>query len=193
MISYLEGKLISKTEKYIVLLINGVGYKVFMPIESIKKIQQPDGVVKVFTYLNVREDALDIYGFLNEMEKELFELFITVSGVGPKVALTVVSLGKPEELAGAILKEDVGFLTSVAGIGTKIAKKIIVELKDKVIGLSFGASESGYFSSDTEAVEALSALGWSRRDIREALNRVSPEIKEPEARVKEALKMLGKS
>jgi len=192
MIAYLEGTIISKTEKHIILLVNGVGYKVFVPSDSIQKIQQQNDTVKVFTYLNVREDALDIYGFLTEMEKELFELLITVSGVGPKVALTVVSLGKPEELAGAILKEDISFLTSVAGIGTKIAKKIIVELKDKVIGLSFGASESGYISSDTEAVEALSSLGWNRKDIREALNRVSPDITEPEARIREALKMLGK-
>ena len=192
MISYLEGKLISKNDKYATVLVGGIGYKIFMSAEALKKIQQSDEDVKIFTYLNVREDALDLYGFLTEQEKELFEMLIMVSGVGPKSALAILALGDPAALAGAISREDIKFLTEVAGIGTKTAKKISVELKDKVASLSFELGEDAYASSDTEAIEVLTTLGWSNKEAREALQRVPREITSAEQRVKEAMKLLGR-
>ena len=192
MISYLEGKLISKNDKYATVLVGGIGYKIFMSAEALKKIQQSDEDVKIFTYLNVREDALDLYGFLTEQEKELFEMLIMVSGVGPKSALAILALGDPAALAGAISREDIKFLTEVAGIGIKTAKKISVELKDKVAGLSFELGEDAYASSDAEAIEVLTTLGWSNKEAREALQRVPREITSAEQRVKEAMKLLGR-
>ena len=192
MISYLEGKLISKNDKYATVLVGGIGYKIFMSAEALKKIQQSNEDVKIFTYLNVREDALDLYGFLTEQEKELFEMLIMVSGVGPKSALAILALGDPAALAGAISREDIKFLTEVAGIGTKTAKKISVELKDKVAGLSFELGEDAYASSDAEAIEVLTTLGWSNKEAREALQHVPREITSAEQRVKEAMKLLGR-
>ena len=192
MISYLEGKLISKNDKCATVLVGGIGYKIFMSAEALKKIQQLDEDVKIFTYLNVREDALDLYGFLTEQEKELFEMLIMVSGVGPKSALAILALGDPAALAGAISREDIKFLTEVAGIGIKTAKKISVELKDKVAGLSFELGEDAYASSDAEAIEVLTTLGWSNKEAREALQRVPREITSAEQRVKEAMKILGR-
>lgn len=192
MISYLEGRIIFKAEKYAVVLVNGIGYKVFMSVETLKKIQQSESVVKIQTYLNVREDAMELYGFLTEMEKELFELLITVSGIGPKIALAILSLGEPPTLAGAIAREDVNFLSGVAGIGAKTARKIVAELKDKAADLSFELADSAHAASDAEAVELLIALGWSAREARDALRRVPREITGTESRIREAMKLLGR-
>ena len=123
MISYLEGKILRKTQKYATLLVGGVGYKVFVPVSFLNKLEL-GGDASIFTHLNVKEDALDLYGFSSESELELFELLISISGVGPKAALGIISLDTPEKIAGAILREDFAYLSSVSGIGAKTGKKI---------------------------------------------------------------------
>lgn len=191
MISYLAGKAIKITDKYIVLNVNGVGYKVFLSGSDLDKIQQNKDDVKVYTHLNVREDALDLYGFLTEAELEFFELLITISGIGPKAALNIISIDAPSVVAGAISREDVGYLTKISGIGTKMAQKIILELKDKVSKLSFKIDNIGV-SPDMDAIDALVSLGWNAKEAREALRDVPREIVSAEARIREAMKILGK-
>lgn len=191
MIAHLEGSVAAKTEKYAVIAVSGVGYKVFMPAGDLHKIQQDDESVKVYTYLCVKEDALELYGFLDTAQLELFGLLIGISGIGPKVALVVLSTEKPGVLAGAIAREDVAFLTKISGIGEKIAKKIVLELREKIAGLSFGAEGAGG-AIDGDAIDALVALGWNARDARDALARISKDIARTEERIKEALKVLGK-
>lgn len=191
MISYLEGRVAAKAEKYAIIVVNGVGYKVFMPAGDLHKIQQDDESVKLHTHLCVKEDALDLYGFLDTAQLELFGLFITISGIGPKVALGVLSTEKPSVLAGAIAREDITFLTKISGIGEKIAKKIVLELREKISGLSF-AVEGAEGAVDGDAIDALVALGWNVKDARDALRRVPADIIRTEARITEALKVLGK-
>lgn len=191
MISYLEGKAIKIADKYIILNVGGVGYKVFLSGSDLGKLQQSQENVKVYTHLHVREDALEFYGFLTDAELEFFELLITISGIGPKAALNIISTDRPSVVAGAILREDVGYLTKISGIGSKTAQKIILELKDKVSKLSFKI-ESGGVSPDMDAIDALVSLGWNAKEAREALRNVAREITGTEARIREAMKILGK-
>ena len=191
MISYLEGRVAAKTEKYAIIVVGGIGYKVFMPASDIRKIQQDDECVKIHAHLCVKEDALDLYGFLDKTQLELFGLFITISGIGPKVALTVLSTEKPSVLAGAIVREDITFLTKISGIGEKIAKKIVLELREKMSNLSFAVDDAGG-ALDGDAIDALVSLGWNVKDARDALKCVSQDVTRTEARITEALKLLGK-
>jgi len=191
MISYLEGNLIFNNDKWIVVSVGGVGYRVFLPSNSSHKIPQIGEAVKIFTYLHVKEDALTLYGFFTSAELEFFELLITISGIGPKAALAIISLDQPNIIAGAILREDIEFLTKISGIGLKTAQKIVLELKEKVRKLSFDIEDASA-ALDTEPIEALVALGWSTREAREALRRVPREITATELRVKEAMKILGR-
>lgn len=191
MISYLEGKLISKTDKYAVVSAGGIGYRVFLPSNILHKIPEIGELVKIFTYLHVKEDGMALYGFAAPAELEFFELLITISGIGPKAALAIISLDKPNVLAGAILREDINFLTKISGIGAKTAQKIVLELKEKIKKLSFDVEDTDA-TLDADPIEALVALGWSAREAREALRRVPREITQTEQRVKEAMKLLGR-
>lgn len=191
MISYLDGKVIKIADKYIILNVGGVGYKVFLSGSDLGKLQQSRENVKVYTHLHVREDALEFYGFLTDAELEFFELLITISGIGPKAALNIISTDSPSVVAGAILREDVGYLTKISGIGSKTAQKIILELKDKVSKLSFKIDNVGA-SPNMDAIDALVSLGWNAKEAREALRNVAREITGTEARIREAMKILGK-
>ena len=191
MISYIEGKIIKKLQRAVIVLVGGVGYKVFMPAVSLNKLNIGEEG-SFFTHLNVKEDALDLYGFGSGAELEMFELLISISGVGPKAALGIVSLDSPEKIAGAILREDFAYLSSVSGIGAKTGKKIVLELKDKIAKLSFEAEGTEAASSDAEVIDALEALGYSPRDARDTVRNISKETEGVEKRIREALKILGK-
>ncbi len=191
MISYLEGAVVSSSEKFAVVLVGGVGYKVFLSQSASDRIRHIGDAVKVFTHLHVREDALDLYGFFDAAELELFEMLLTVSGIGPKMALAIISIDKPSVLAGAIVREDAVFLTKISGIGNKMAQKIILELKEKIGRLSFKA-EDAEGALDADAIDALVSLGWHMKDARDALKKVPKEIAQTELRIKSALKLLGK-
>ncbi len=190
MISYLEGVVVFQNEKYISVLVGGVGYKVFLSPGTSDAIRQVGDTVRVFTHLHVREDALDLYGFSDAAELELFEMLLIVSGIGPKMALTIISVDRPSVLAGAISREDAGFLTKISGIGTKMAHKIILELKEKIAKLSFKA-EDAEVALDGDAIDALVGLGWSVREARAALRAIPKDIAKTELRIKEALKTLS--
>jgi len=158
MISLVSGTLEVKKEKYVVVNANGVGYKVFVSPETLSKIPKIGGQVKLYTNLHMRQDALELYGFLAEEELQLFETLNGVSGVGPKAAMGVLGVASPRKIKEAIAEGDEAILTRVSGVGRKTASKIILELKEKV------REEIRYIGgvqnvADSEVREALGALG----------------------------------
>jgi Holliday junction DNA helicase RuvA len=188
MISQITGKIILKTEKYVVIEANGIGYKVFATTELLS-IAKLDGISKVWTYLAVRENALDLYGFSNKEELDFFELLITISGVGPKTALGILNVATVGSLRKAISTGETAHLTKVSGLGKKMADKIVLELKGKI-----GSYEevSHGMKEEIDALEALKSLGYSHREAREALQEIDKSIIKTSERVKAALKHLGK-
>lgn len=192
MLSTISGPIELKTEKYLVVDTGGVGYKIFASPRTLDKLPQMGETCKLHTHLYVREDAMELYGFLTLAELNFFELLLTISGVGPRVALNILSIASPKELALAIMKEDAAFLTRVAGVGRKIAEKVILELRDKIGKLDFGVKTGDEQLIDSDALDALTALGYSLKDGRDALRRVPPEISGIGNRVKEALRILGR-
>src|SRR3972149_3448485 len=191
MISRLKGILETKAEKYVIMDIGGIGFKFFVSAATLENLPAAGQSATLHTHLNVREEALDLYGFLTQEELKFFELLLTISGVGPKVALGVLSIASVKTLVSAIAKGEVEFLTKVSGIGTKIAQKIILELKDKIVKLGFEAGEAATLE-DYEVIDALIGLGYTPNQARRAVRNLPKEIKGVEKRIKEALKTLGK-
>ncbi len=189
MISYLYGKVLMRGDRFLIITVGGVGYKVYISPHTRKELSDNEEV-RIFTHLAVKEDALDLYGFLSYAELELFEMLIGVSGVGPRTALGILSLASPETLRTAIASGDTSYLTKVSGIGKKNADKIILELREK-LGAIESTEGGAALAEETDAVEALTALGYSAAHAREALKQVPAEISGTSARVKEALKLLG--
>ncbi len=190
MIGQLKGEISYKEERFVILNAGGVGYKVFVTPETGQNLKEKT-TASLWTHLVVREDALDLYGFLAKTELQFFELLISVSGVGPKSALSVLSLAPPDVLKKAVSAGDSSYLTQVSGIGRKIAEKIILELKDKVINI-VSPDDNVDLTQETEALQALEALGYSTREAREALRRIPADIATTEDKVKKALKSLQK-
>lgn len=181
MISYIKGKVIDIDEKFVVILAGNIGYKI-----HINNFFEKDSEVSLFTYMAVRENAMDLYGFETKTDLNFFELLLTISGIGPKSAMNIISNSKPSFLIEAIQKDDLNYLTKVAGIGRKNAEKIILELKDKL-----GETKEETSSSDqSDVLEALLSLGYSERSIRDVLKKISG--KNTEEKIKLALKELGK-
>lgn len=189
MISYLSGKIILKRDKFIILEVAGIGYKVFLSQQTLFKIPGIGEAIKLFTFQNVREDALDLYGFLTYEELDFFEILNDIRGIGPKAALEISAVGPLEKIRDKILKQDENVFAGIPGIGQKRAMTIILELTGKIKMLD-GARSKG--SSD-EAENALVGLGFSKQQAKDALSRVPSSIKNPEERIKLALKNLGKS
>ncbi len=190
MISILHGTVIDTGTRFAVLDLNGVGYKVYVTDDTLQHLKI-GAETTVWTYLVVREDALDLYGFLSKNEKAFFELLISVSGIGPKSALNILSLVSSETLASSIRTGSVAHLVKVSGIGRKTAEKIVLELKDKMGGMAGSEMTTG-MSSDMDAIEALRALGYETDEAREALKKIDKNIEDTGAKVKAALKELGK-
>jgi Holliday junction DNA helicase RuvA len=189
MIGHLKGTVLALRETHLVIDVAGVGFKVACLKETLRRATVGSPMT-VWTYLAVREDALDLYGFLDESELAFFELLLTVSGIGPKSALAVLDIASVETLRSAIAAANPGYLTSVSGIGKKTAEKIVLELKDKI---PRNASDStGVLRGDQEALEAMRALGYSASEARDALRQVPNEIESGSERLRAALKLLGK-
>lgn len=188
MIGQLTGKVTRHEARFVILDVNGVGYKIFTSTETAQTLKKTTEPVTVLTHLVVREDALDLYGFIDKTELDFFELLISISGVGPKSALSILSLAPPETLRKAISSGNTSYLTQVSGIGRKIAEKIVLELRDKIGALE---SDGEGLDQEAEAIMAMEALGYSSREAREALRHLPPEIADTGAKIKEALKQLG--
>lgn len=190
MIASLEGTIEFKGEKFVVVNVGGVGYRVSIGTETASKIPEKQGKVKLWTYHYVREDANELYGFLHYPELELFGILNHVSGIGPRTALGVMDVASIDTLRRAIASGDTSYLTKVSGIGRKTAERIILELKEKLAGKGV-AVDAQELKQETDALDALVSLGYTRREAREALAGVGQEITKAEDRIKAALKKLS--
>jgi Holliday junction DNA helicase RuvA len=194
MIATLTGVIAEKTMDAVVLDVSGVGYGVLVTSEDYGRLGGGD-LAKLYIYEHIREAAHDLYGFLHPETKELFELLLGVNGVGPKMALSVLSTGNTTEVRQAIAGGDTKFIQRANGVGKRVAERIVVELKDKVglVGVDLG--EAGFLHSEhalsqDEAAEALITLGYSPQDAAKALNGVDKDLP-TEERIKHALKQKG--
>jgi Holliday junction DNA helicase RuvA len=190
MISSLTGKAAHKDGRFAVIDVNGVGYKVAAAADTLAKVKTGD-TVTLWTHLAVRDNAMELFGFLDKEALDFFELLITVSGIGPKTALAILSVASPEVIRRAVASGDTSYLTKVSGLGKKKADKIVLELQDK-IGALLPHESGGKPSEDVDVVEALKSLGYGADDAREALKKLDKKISGTGARVKAALKVLGK-
>jgi Holliday junction DNA helicase RuvA len=193
MIASITGTVIHVDLKYAILSAGGVGYKIFgIPDLLIKANDSQGKEMTVWTHHVIREDALDLYGFLGRNELAFFELLITVSGIGPKSALGIMSVASLEMLRTAITTGDTSLLTKVAGIGKKNAEKIVLELRDKTDNLVQTPEGEHALRNDMDALEALKSLGYTHNESRDALKSLDKSLKDTGAKVKAALKILGK-
>ena len=197
MFYYISGTLALKGEGYVVIDANGIGYKILTSVYSLEKLSGA-GEVKMYTYMYIREDICDLYGFASEEELNMFTLLISVSGIGPKAAVAILSTMPPSDVALAIVSGDTKAITRAQGVGPKVAQRILLELKDKIkneqilsgtvsgedaVPVSFGVSN--------EAVEALCVLGYSSIEAKQALSGIDMNM-DLELIIKEALKKLMK-
>lgn len=194
MIAYLRGSILHRDLRFLIVDTGNVGYKVACPVDILNKISVGEDL-GLWIHTVVREDAFDLYGFLDRETLEFFELLITISGIGPKSALGILSATSLASLKEAVISGETAYLTKISGIGKKIADKIVLELKDKVVYTTeeahAGASLAG--QSDVDAMEALKALGYSQKEARDALEGISRDIKDTGEKVKAALRALGNS
>ncbi len=187
MIGSIRGKITLKTDKCVVVETNsGVGYKVSISPDVLIKVNKLKDEVHFFIHTHVREDSLDLYGFLDIAELEFFEMLIGVSGIGPKGALGILSTTTIETLKTAIRTGDTGYLTKISGIGRKTAEKIVIELRDKLGKEIEGTS----LREELDALEALKSLGYSQNEARDALKEVESNLS-TNAKIKAALKILA--
>ena len=189
MIARLEGIIIYKDEKSLIIDVSGVGYKLSVTTENIENTILGEHT-SFWVYTAVRENSIDLYGFKNTNELSFFELLLSVSGIGPRSALSILSIASIDTLKRAIATGDTSYLNKVSGIGKKTAEKIVVELRDK---LSAYKDENGVglLKDESDILEALKSLGYSQNEARDALKEVHPEIIGTNARIKEALRILG--
>lgn len=199
MFAYLKGLYESRTMDYIVLDVNNIGYKIFMSENSMKKIGKIGTTIKVHTYVKVREDDVSIYGFALQEELRMFELLISVSGIGAKSAITILSNIEPSSFAAAVVSDDVNVLKKLPGIGAKSAQRIILELKDKLKSTANVDTESNtniVTTNNNENIEdmmsALQVLGYSRKDIENIIPKLNITDESLEVLIKKALSLLSK-
>lgn len=200
MYAYIKGSLEVKTKGYIVIEANGIGYKIFMSETAIEKLGEIGETVKVHTYLKVKEDEMSLYGFNSNEELRMFELLLSVSGIGAKIAIGMLSNITPSSFALAVTTNDVAKIKSLPGIGPKGAQRIILELKDKiktqeipekVESNSQDNSQTVDNAAKTEAVTALQVLGYSKKEIEKALENIDLNIS-VEDMIKQGLKNLAR-
>ena len=175
MIYQISGNLIAKHKDFVVIEVSGIGFKITSTTNTINTIKLEQKIL-LHTYLHVREDALDLYGFHSTLEREVFLLLIGISGIGPKLAITILSGILPDELKDKIISGDIASLTSIPGVGAKTAKRIIVELKDKFTKIeegSLGFSDKLNSKLYDDALNALSSLGYSSQQSKQVLDRIA--------------------
>lgn len=209
MLAYIRGKLETKMTEYVVIDVGGLGYKVFMSEEGIEKLGNIGDIVKVHTYYRVREDDISIFGFNTQEELKMFELLLGVSGVGARTALTMLATCTPSEFALAVVSEDVKVLTEIPGIGPKSAKRIILELKDKikkqqvVEGIKEQIDKNEKQNNKIfdiaevkekvdEAIQALQVLGYNKKEIEKAFEKLDVKELTTEELIKKGLNLLNR-
>ena len=209
MLAYIKGNLEMKMTGYVVIDVGGLGYKVFMSEAGIENLGNIGDTVKVHTYYRVREDDISIYGFNTQEELKMFELLLGVSGVGAKTALTMLTTCTPSEFALAVVTEDIKTLTSIPGIGPKSAKRIVLELKDKikkeqeVEAIKEEIDKKQEIDNKkidikevrekvNEAIAALQVLGYNKKEIEKAFEKVDYKELSTEEIIKKGLNLLGR-
>lgn len=190
MIGKLKGKIDLIRDDYLFLDVNGVGYRVYASDVTLGRVAKKEEV-ELFIHTNVKEDHIKLYGFETMEELTLFEMLLSISGVGPKAGLGILTIASPGTIRNAIAKEDSSILTRVSGIGKKTAERVILELKSKIDDLP-GKSTEKEAVMDQEVVDALIAMGYSASEAREALKAVPKEIEEISEKIKLALKAMKK-
>ena len=198
MFAYIKGIFESRTLEYIVIDVNGIGYKIFMSENSMKKIGEIGNIVKIYTYVKVREDDISIYGFANSEELKMFEMLISVSGIGAKSAIAVLSNIEPSTFSIAVVSNNVDVLKKLPGIGLKSAQRIILELKDKLKNIKASdelEEKNTKLDNDDnieEAISALQVLGYSRKEIEKILPKINKNDDDIEKIIKKSLALLSK-
>ncbi len=198
MYNYIKGEIIEKQENFIILENNGIGYEINVSLNTLDMCGNVGDIVKIFTYYNVKEDDISLYGFYTLEEKSMFSNLITVSGIGPKMALQILSGAKLSDINVAISSADVGLLSKIKGIGKKTAERIVVELKDKFgtfgtlfnykdIEMSFNAN-----NYTTEATEVLVSLGLNKTEASKMVKLVYKDGDTTEDIIKKSLQNLGR-
>jgi Holliday junction DNA helicase RuvA len=188
MIGFLTGKIISKKPTQILMDVNGVGYQVNISITTFEKLGDVNSSVSLFTFLSVKEDALDLYGFSTEAEKEMFRLLISVSGIGPKLAQSILSGIQIEELKEALQVGNISRLVAIPGIGRKTAERLLIELRDKVEKLAeeFIQVSNAKFAIKNDAVSALTSLGYNVKTAEKVVRDILE--KTPDATIEDLVK-----
>ncbi len=194
MITYLKGKLIEKSPTNAIIECNGIGYFLNISLNTFSKIPDKENVL-LYTHLSIREDAHTLFGFINKLEREIFKLLISVSGVGPSIARTMLSSMTSEQIQQAIATEDIPTIQSVKGIGAKTAQRVIIDLKDKILKtytISEESLDTSYNTIKEEALSALEVLGYSKRQVDKLVNNIMQETPSIslESLIKQALKNL---
>lgn len=193
MITQIRGRLVEKNPTYVVVDCSGVGYLLHISLQTFSSITDEEAI-RLYTHLSIREDAHTLYGFHTKMEREVFKLLISVSGVGPSIARTMLSSMTSEEIQNAIASENVALIQSVKGIGAKTAQRVIVDLRDKILK-TFDIDEVSVNTNNTNKEEALSALevlGFNRKQSEKVVGTILKESPEAtvELLIKKALKSL---
>lgn len=196
---YIKGILAAKGENYLVVDAGGVGYLIYTPLSDIEKAGAIGSAITMYTSLNVREDAMELYGFITEEEKRMYHMLISVQGVGPKAGLALLSSASPQKLAVAIMTDDTNTLTKAQGVGPKAAKRIILELKEKLdpeeMGIDGGEgvvlddTDSVIMDNKAEAMSALVVLGYSPNDSKAVLQKLDGTLPTDEL-IKKSLALL---
>lgn len=191
MIAHIKGKVSYMEDKSVIIDVSGIGYRIFVTTETFEKLKlhKEEDTVSLFTHLAVRENSMDLYGFFDKEELTFFGMLISISGIGPKSAISILSIAGIEVLKEAVVSDNVSYLTKVSGIGQKSAQKIIMELKDKISSTDISGTT---LNEDIDTIEALKSLGYSASESRDALKKIPKEISGTNNRLKEALKILGK-
>ena len=209
MLAYIKGNLEAKMTEYVVIDVGGLGYKIYMSESSIEKLGNIGDLVKIHTYYRVREDDISIFGFNTQEELKMFELLLGVSGVGARTALAMLATCTPSEFALAVVSEDVKVLTEIPGIGPKSAKRIILELKDKikkeqvVEGIKEEISKNEKRNNRTleiaevkekvsEAIQALQVLGYNKKEIEKVFEKLDVKELSTEELIKKGLNLLNR-
>lgn len=188
MIASLSGILQRISDHSVVVQVGGVGVEVFVPRAMIARLGQIGQRVDLITHLAVREDSLTLYGFISEEEKTVFELLLTVPGIGPRLALSVLNTLSPEQLASAIHREEAELIARVPGLGKKTAQKVVLELKGRLAPAGLGGDLPVISTRDTEVIEALTAMGFSIVEAQAALQSIPRDAPEDvEERIRLAL------
>jgi len=193
MITHIRGKLVEKNPTFVIIECNGIGYFLHISLHTYSKIPDVEAV-KLFTYFSVKEDSQTLFGFSDKIEREIFKLLISVSGVGTSIARTMLSSMSPDQIQQAIASEDVATIQSVKGIGAKTAQRVIIDLRDKIVK-TYQFSEDSNQTNNTikeEALSALEVLGFSRKQVEKLVHKIIQEAPDTalEHIIKQALKTL---